>query len=151
MALTNANNTFRTNLKTRQPFWVDADLSENMSSFWLVTLDPKFWSTSEDQKQFERMPIFPTIRPNGQHRYYKEGKGDMTWQIQKKQTFIDPHFTKCSGILRNKHELALKSAWKNFKQNTSTFSKHLHAWIAIMNQSSQSRGVWTTWMANTCE
>ena len=44
---TNVNNTFRTILKTGQQSWVDADLSQNMSSFWLVTFDPKFWSTSE--------------------------------------------------------------------------------------------------------
>ena len=63
MTFTNANNTFRTNLKTRQPLRVDVHLSGNMSSFWLVTFDPKLLmfqrATSPHGKGFHVQRLFP--------------------------------------------------------------------------------------------
>ena len=63
MTFMNANNTFRTNLKTRQPLRVDADLSGSMSSFWLVTFDPKLLmfqrATCPHGKGFHIQWLFP--------------------------------------------------------------------------------------------
>ena len=55
MALMNANNTFRINLKTQQPSWVDADLSETCLRFdWLLSIV----NFEAHLKQLERVSIF---------------------------------------------------------------------------------------------